>query len=187
MLKDNWKDIFIMVLKFFAIYYLCYYFSLAIIGLSSKEGRYSYFISHYLNFIDWTRSSLMYGTKKLLSFFHIETFLVNKYYLKKIGGKGFTLVFECVGYGIMSFWTAFIFTMSGAWNRKIIFWVLGMIIFWMLNVIRLSLFLVAINEGWPMPLGIDHHSWYNLITYSVMFLLIFIFEFKYNKRTHEKK
>jgi hypothetical protein len=36
--------------------------------------------------------------------------------------------------------------------------------------------LVAINRQWAMPLGIDHHTWFNIFAYGAIFGLMFFFE-----------
>ena len=109
------------LIKFLLIFAICYYGTLAIIGLSVPGGYYSSFVEHYLNYVNWLRSSLLNGSKLLLSFFNIKTHLVNNYNLRVIGGRGIRLVYECVGYGVMSFWIAFVAASPGRTKKKLLF------------------------------------------------------------------
>jgi hypothetical protein len=45
-----------------------------------------------------------------------------------------------------------------------------------INQLRIGLFLVAINKGWKMPLGWDHHTWFNIVAYTAIALMIWAFE-----------
>ena len=98
------------------------------------------------------------------------------------GGRGVIIAMDCVGYGVYSFWIAFVAANSGTLWKKIAWIISGLFILWFINVIRITLFLVAINKGWPMPLGIDHHTWFNIAAYGMIFILIWLYD-----RTSENK
>jgi exosortase/archaeosortase family protein len=84
---------------------------------------------------------------------------------------------SCVGYGVYSFWIAFVAANQGTIYKKMRWIIVGIFLLWLINVLRITLLLVAVNNGWPMPLGIDHHTWFNIAAY----LLIFIMIFKYDR------
>ena len=172
----NNKHFIIFLIKFIISFLVFYYGTLAIIGLSSKEGNYNSFISNYFNYIRWLRISLLHGTKLLLHLFGVNTYIASEYNIKKIGGSGVMIVFQCVGYGIMSFWSAFIIAIDDFFSRKIKIWLLGFILFWIMNVCRLSLVLVANNNKWSMPLGIDHHTWFNILSYMFILIMMYFYE-----------
>lgn len=83
---------------------------------------------------------------------------------------------DCVGYGVYSFWIAFVAANSGKPLKKALWIVSGVVALWLINVIRITLFLVAINKGWPMPLGINHHTWFNIVAYLLIFLLMWLYD-----------
>jgi exosortase/archaeosortase family protein len=169
------------------VFILCYFGTLAIIGLSAKEGGYySPFVSNYLNYVGWVRESLLYASKFLLGLFGVDTYLTSQYNLRMVNGSGIVIVYECVGYGIMSFWTAFLVASPGGFKRKLLWWAAGIILFWLLNIIRLSLLLVATNKNWPIPFGWDHHTWFNIIAYAVVLIMIYYFD-KQNGKIQAKK
>lgn len=175
-LKD--KAFLAFVVKFLVTFFVCYFTTLAIIGLAAPEGRYSPFVEKYLDYVSWWRSSLLFGTKYLLQFFGVETYLANKYNIKQVNGRGIVIVYECVGYGILSFWTAFLVALKGRLARKIIWWFIGFSVLWILNVIRLSLLLVVTNKGWTLPLGWDHHTWFSIFAYGAILVMLYYFDSK---------
>ncbi len=94
------------------------------------------------------------------------------------------MVYSCVGYGIMSFWGAFILANTAALKRKLLWIIGGWLVIWCINVIRVCLLLVSINNNWSMPFGWDHHTWFNVVAYFFLFVLIYFYdhsEKRYNK------
>lgn len=85
---------------------------------------------------------------------------------------------SCVGYGVYSFWIAFVAANTGTFWKKIRWIGMGLLILWFINVIRITLFLLAINKGWPMPLGLDHHTWFTIVAYGMIFILIWLYDKK---------
>ena len=59
------------------------------------------------------RASLLWGAKGLLALFNYKTYLPDKYHLLMKGGSGVHIVYSCIGYGVMSFWGAFIIANTG--------------------------------------------------------------------------
>ena len=173
------------VIKFLLIFAISYYGTLAIIGLSVPGGYYSPFVEHNLNYINWIRSSLLNSSKLLLSFFKIDTYLATNYNLRVVGGRGIRLVYECVGYGVMSFWIAFVAASPGRTKKKLFWLIFGLLFIWLLNVIRLSLLLVATDRGWPIPFGWDHHTWFNIFAYLFIFICIYLFNRSNDSRQEE--
>ncbi|MBC7536761.1 MAG: hypothetical protein H7258_13810 [Ferruginibacter sp.] len=174
LLKD--KNFTRFLIKFLLIFAICYYGTLAFIGLAAPGGYYIPFVEHYFNYVSWIRSSLLYGTKVLLSLFSVQTYFASEFNIRMVNGRGIMIVYECVGYGVMSFWIAFIAASEGTFKKKIIWVISGLLIFWLLNICRLSLLLVATNRGWPIPLGWDHHTWFNIVAYIAIFIMMYFFQ-----------
>ena len=164
------------MIRFFLVFSFCYLASLAVIGFSAPGNYYSSFIDHYLNFISWIRASLLFGTKMMLKLFGIETYYVDEYVLRKVNGRGVKLVYGCIGYGIMSFWIAFITASSKQWIKKLKWITGGLLLIWLINISRISLLLVATNDNWKMPLGWDHHTWFNLVAYIAILIMMYFFD-----------
>jgi exosortase/archaeosortase family protein len=133
---------------FLVVFCICYYGTLAVIGLSTPGGRYNAFVENF-NYVDNIRASLLSGTKMLLSLF---------------------------GYGVMSFWIAYTVAAKASLKKKILWLAGGLTALWLINIIRLSLVLSAAQYKWKMPFGMDHHTWFNIVAYGAIFLMIYLFE-----------
>jgi len=173
--------------RFIFIFAVCYLGSLAVIGLSAQNGYYSPFVDHYLNFISWIRMSLLFGTKTLLKVFGVDTYYASEYILRKVNGRGIKLVYGCIGYGVMSFWIAFVTAFSTSLLKKIK-WVLGgLLLIWLINITRIALLLVATNNNWQMPFGWDHHTWFNIVAYIAIFVMMYFFDKNLDQKSEPEK
>ncbi len=93
-----------------------------------------------------------------------------------VNGKGISIVYSCLGFGVMSFWTAFALAAEGTKKSRLIWLFAGLVSLWLLNVLRITLVLIAANKGWRFPFGWDHHTWFNIIAYAFIFVLIYFHE-----------
>ena len=152
-----------------------YFGTLAIIGLSTPENQYSSFIATYLNFIDPLRHSLLYGAKGFLSLLGHSAYLFDNYTLA-MQGSGVRMVYSCIGYGVMSFWIAFVVANKGNWKKKLTWIIAGLTDLWCINVLRVALLLLAANKHWTIPFGWDHHTWFNIFAYALIFTLIYFYD-----------
>jgi exosortase/archaeosortase family protein len=161
---------------FITVFLFCYYGALFLTGITVPGGNYSPFVEKYFDISSWLRSSLIFATKTFVSILGIETIRVDDYVLKAVGGRGVRIVYSCLGFGVMSFWFAYIVANIASLKKKIV-WVFGGLLFlWILNVLRISLVLIAGNKGWTFPFGWDHHTWFNIVAYLVIFAMIYFFE-----------
>ena len=164
------------IAKFLLIFGVAYFGTLAVIGLSAEEGYYSPFVATYLDYVSGIKHSLLYGIKFLLSLFGMQTQIEPAFTIRIVGGRGVIIAMDCVGYGVYSFWMAYVAANSGTFAKKT-WWILGgLFLLWFINLTRICLFLVAINKNKTMPLGIDHHTWFNIVAYGAIFAMMFFFE-----------
>lgn len=170
------KTLLLYFIKFLGLFCFLFYGTEAIIGFSSPGNHYSPFVAHYLNFIDPFRRFILSTSKSFLSFFGVETHFADDFTLTKTGGRGVRMVYSCIGYGVISFWIAFVFANTGSWQKKVVWMVGGCIALFTINVLRISLLLVAINKGWPIPFGWDHHTWFNIVAYALIFAMIYFYD-----------
>ncbi len=183
LLKD--KTFVKFVLKFLALFGIFYYGTLLVIGLAAQGGMYSAFVDKHLDYVSGITRTLVGGTRGLLQIAGIETYTLPNFIIRITGGTGVRIAFDCVGYGVMSFWLAFVLASKGRAVRKLIWVLIGWIILWFININRIALLLLAYNRDWKMPLGIDHHTWFNIVAYGAIFLMMYIFE-KDNRKISEK-
>ena len=167
---------FLYILKFAGIFCVCYYGTIAMIGLAAPGGYHVPFIEKYLDYVHWIKLSLMYGPALILSLFGINTHMDPGYLIHFAPGEGVVIAMDCVGYGVYSFWIAFIAANTGTWMRKAKWILFGLLGLWFINVLRVTLLLTAINKNWPMPLGLDHHDWFNIFAYLLIFTMIWWYD-----------
>jgi exosortase/archaeosortase family protein len=177
----NEKQVWIYLAKFAGIFCLLYFGTLAVIGLAAYGGLYSPFVDKYLDYVSWIKVSLIQATALILSFFHIQTHTEPGFMLRYEQGRAVIIAMSCVGYGVYSFWIAFVAANKGKFVKKLIWIFFGVFALWFINVLRITLFLTAINKGWPMPLGIDHHTWFNIFAYALIFLMIWGYDRSFKK------
>ena len=170
------KRILLYLLKFAGAFCICYFGTLAIIGLSAPGGYYSSFVAKYLNFIPAFRNSLLLSSKYFLSLLGYEAYQTSDIYLRLAGGGGVQLVYSCLGYGVTSFWLAFVFANTGSWKKKLLWMIGGAALLYIINVIRISLTLLGNSEKWHFPFGWDNHTWFNIVAYLAIFGMIYLFD-----------
>lgn len=166
----------IYLLKFAVIFCVLYFGTLAVIGLASPVGWYSPFVDHHMDYVSWLKNSLINASQFILSLLSVHTVKEPGFVLAYPSGKAVVIAMDCVGYGVYSFWVSFVVANKGRWVKKMIWVVGGLLALWFINTIRITLVLVAINKGWPMPLGIDHHTWFNICAYLLIFLMIWLYD-----------
>jgi exosortase/archaeosortase family protein len=96
-------------------------------------------------------------------------------------------VYSCIGYGLISFWIAFIFANPVHWKKKIKWGTIGVVSIFIINVIRISLLLIVINNKWPNGINVDSHTLFNIVAYCLIFLLIFLFDRSEKKSNADTK
>ena len=166
----------IYLVKFFAVFCIAYYGTVAVEGLASPGNLYSPFIQHYLDYPSWLRASLLNGSKLLLSLFGFATIIPDSYHLQIVNGISVQLVYACLGVGVTSFWLAFVVANKGSWLKKAIWIFGGTVCIWLINVTRISLVLVAANKKQHTIFGLDNHTFFNVCSYIAIFVLIFFYD-----------
>lgn len=176
MFNYNYKSVsLVYILKFSAIFCTCYFGTLAVIGLSAPGGFYSPVVQNYFDYTSWLRNSILHASKWLLSVFNYDTVIDGRYLLKVKEGYGVRIVYSCLGVGIMSFWIAFIAANKGILTKKLEWMSAGLLLIWLANITRISLLLVALSNHWSTPF-FDHHTWFNIFVYSLIFGLIYFYD-----------
>jgi exosortase/archaeosortase family protein len=163
-------------LKFGGLFCLFYFGTLLVIGLSSKENLYSPFVDRYLDFITPLRSSILRSADYLLQSFHYPTSWIDEFTVGITGGQSVRMVYSCVGYGVLSFWAAFVLANDGSILKKVLWLLAGWSLLWVLNVLRIYFLLLALNQNRSTLFGMDHHTLYNIVAYLFIFLMIYFYD-----------
>ena len=162
-------------IKFAGAFCILYFGTKLIIGLTVAGGYYSPLVAKYLDYPAILRSSLLNGTRLLVGIVGYDTYLKDAYHITIVNGHGVHLVYACLGYGLLSFWVAFIFANKGSSFKKAAWMTGGCLIIWLINVIRISLVLVSTNEHWKLHLSLEHHTLFNAVVYFFIFFMIWLF------------
>lgn len=171
--------------KFLLCFGLLYYGTRAMIGITAPGGFYWAFADRYLDYVSWLRTLLMNTSRMVLELAGYDIYMKDAYTIRMQGGLGVHVVYSCLGYGVMSFWTAFIFANKGTFRQKS-FWILtGLLVIFSVNVGRICIMLVAVNKKWKSLFSLDNHTWFNIIAYALIFLLMWLFD-RSNKRPGER-
>lgn len=175
-MMNNHRAFLFFLLKFLGIFALLYGGTLLVIGLSASDGYYSPFVAKHLDYVSGLKNIIIQHVGMVVSWWGFNTAVEPGFLIRVVGKRGVIIAMDCVGYGVYSFWIAYILTNSVSWLRKLIWLPVGLLLLWSINIGRISMFLVSINKNRPMPLGIDHHTWFNLVAYGAIFLMMFVVE-----------
>lgn len=172
------------VARFIGIFLLLYFGTLLIIGLSSKDNHYSPFVARYLDYITPLRRAVLSSANSVVRLLGFQTRFTDQYTVVPYGGRGVRMVYSCVGYGVMSFWAAFVLANRGSFFFKLRWAFTGLIALFVLNFLRISLLLLADVRHWDTPFGIDHHTLFNFVAYGLIFWFMYLYSRSRKNRTN---
>lgn len=143
-----------------------YYFNIGFIGLTSPGGYYIHFLDQHFNYIKFWREFNIATSATILEIFgyHVST---NEFRLHVEGKAGFILVYSCLGYGILSLFSAFVLAYPKPIKEKIYVLLTGIITFQALNTVRLILIALYWKPA-PMLLKINVHEIFNSMVYMII-------------------
>jgi exosortase/archaeosortase family protein len=164
------------LLKFFILAGGLYYFNIFFIGITDPKGHvYSSFLANHLDYIAWLRSSLLHTANFITKAFGLNTYVADIYTLKVAYGRGIKIGLTCIGYGLISFWIAFIVAQNSIWIKKLIWSVLGLVAIWLINCVRVAVLLIALQNKWEVNKYIEHHDLFNLVAYLLILIMIYLY------------
>ena len=117
--------------KFILSFCVLYYGTIAFIGISSPGGFYIPFADKYINYVAWLRAGLLYSSKFVIELFHFQISLPDAYTIKIQNGNGVHIGYDCIGYGVLFFWVAFVFANNIPVVNKVKWMVGGVAIIWL--------------------------------------------------------
>ena len=173
------RSFYLFLVKFLSMFLIFYYGTRFVISASAPNGSF-YFpsIEKYFDYISWMRNLLLQGASLIAQLFGYKTQYEDPFLIRVVNGRGVFVAFSCVGYGVMSFWSAYVLANRWIFPFTLIWLIVGNLVIVTINIFRIGLFLVAINKNVNFPFGIDHHTWFNIVAYVAIFALIFFYEKK---------
>ncbi|RTL56942.1 MAG: exosortase/archaeosortase family protein [Sphingobacteriales bacterium] len=170
------------VLQFLGWFILFYWGTEIIWGLTTPHHYYIPWLNHYFNYIMLNRVIVLESSRKILEASGYYMFSPQPDVLTISGEYGIILNYSCLGFAIISFWMAFVITHHGSWWFKIIWAIIGLAIIIVCNIARVCLVLLSGLEHWSLPFRLDHHTWYNIITYAAIIVLAFFYNYFVTKK-----
>lgn len=162
--------------KFILVFCVLYYGTIGLIAVTSPGGYYSEFLHKYFDYVSLLRSALLHSSKFFLSILGFKVDIADSQSLKMDSGSGVHIGYDCIGYGVLFFWMAFIFANKVSFKKKIKWIFSGIIIIWIINVLRISLLLLAIEKNWHAFFSINNHTAFNIVAYAAIFTMIYFFD-----------
>jgi exosortase/archaeosortase family protein len=163
------------LVKFILLFALLYFFNIAFIGITSQGNFYISFLDKHLNYINWLRDFILHTSNFITRIFGFDTKVEEPYLLRIQNGPAVRMVYACIGYGVFSLWTAFVIAYEGKLKQKLLWFVIGCVTIFVVNCFRVSMFLIALEKKWNVNRFIEHHDLYNIISYLLIFLLIYFY------------
>lgn len=161
-------------IKFIIVLVAFYYFNILYLGVTDPKNYYSPFLDRHLNYISWFISSILLTAKFINNAFGLDPVVAGI----KIGitkGASVLLNFACLGFGIMSFWLAFIIAHKGGWKKKLAWCLTGILTIWFINCWRIAILLLALQNRWKGNKYFDHHDLFNIAAYVLILKLIYLY------------
>jgi exosortase/archaeosortase family protein len=104
--------------------------------------------------------------------------------IRFVGGRGVHIGYDCIGYGVLSFWAAFILANQASLGKKIKWLMAGLVVIFTINVFRINLLLLSVNRNWASSLQMDNHFWFNVFAYTAIFTMIYLYDKQGRARSH---
>ncbi|MDB5120223.1 MAG: hypothetical protein JWN56_1441 [Sphingobacteriales bacterium] len=160
------------VLVFLSTYIFLDYFSVFYMGITSPGNYYSNFLDNHLNYVRGLRHFLISSTASILQHWGYNVTTTDTM-LHAYNVGGFNIVYSCLGFGLMSFFLAFVIAYPKPLKSKLIFGLVGLITIQILNILRLLL----ITLYWTKSVfagRINHHTLFNVLLYIILLFTIII-------------
>jgi len=159
------------LISFPLLFFIFYGFNIGYIAITSPGGLYLSFLDEHCNYIELWRNLYIATAAKTLELmgYTVYTTDIN---LKVQGHSGFRLVYSCLGYGIMSCFSAFVLSFPKPLHSRLVFLLTGLTTIISLNLCRFILLPIFYNPKISI-LSANHHDIFNGVLYIILLLLIY--------------
>ena len=166
------------ILVFLILFVVFYYFNIFFFGITSQGHHYYAFFDEHLNYIRLLRHILLRSSAQIIKWLGY-TAITNDIELLVAGRGTIQLVYTCLGFGIMSFFTAFVIAYPKKLKPKLIFLITGILTIQILNIARF----VLLALFWDKKTGkiLDHHTIFNICIYIIIAISLY-FWIKYDDK-----
>ncbi len=170
------------VFLFTVFFVLFYYFNIFYMGITAPGNYYSSFLDEHVNYIRGFRAMLIGVSAFILRALNY-TIYTSEFTMHAYGIGGINVVYSCLGFGVMSFFAAFIIAWPGkSLKSKSLFLILGLIGIQLLNIARFILITLFWKSS-SLPFKMDHHTLFNWILYIILLGSIFLWTNTYQNQS----
>ncbi len=153
------------------------------VGIVSPGGKgYSPFLDQYANIPDWATYFISKSAKGILTLLGYEVFQRRPDNITIAGSKGVTILWACLGFGVMSCWVAFVTAHKAAATFKGKWVAIGLSLITLLNIVRIAMIALANHHHWTAFQALDPHQTFNIASYVLILGLMgwFVVRYKQN-------
>ncbi|MBC7743681.1 MAG: exosortase/archaeosortase family protein [Flavobacterium sp.] len=141
-------------------------------GITAPGNYYSQFLDDHLDYIRQFRILLIFLSSLIIKMLGYQVF-TSETTLHVFNAGGINVVYSCLGFGVMSFFVAFVI----AWpeksiKEKLLFIPIGLILIQTLNIARFILVAILWRRS-SMRGTLDHHTLFNIILYLILLAVIY--------------
>ncbi|WP_462264898.1 exosortase Y [Mucilaginibacter sp.] len=158
-------------ITFVVLFALLYGFYLFYLGITVPGNLYSPFLDHHLNFISGLRFILIQSSSAVLQACGYPT-KTTEFQLMVPAHNIIIIGYDCLGFGVMCFFTAFVLAYPKPLLQKLIFLGAGLLIIQLLNILRFIL--LTLHWHRSKVYIADQHTVFNIVIYVLIMASIFI-------------
>ncbi len=170
------------ILRFLFVFFVLKIGFIAYIGILSPGGKaYSPFLEHYVNV---PAGFTYFICKCAIGLLKLGGYSVYQKAANNVtihGSRGINIIWACLGFGVLSFWTAFITAHRATGKFKLKWIVIGIVLITGINIIRIALIALGLHHNWKAFNAIEPHFAFNVVTYIAIFILTAWFIARYKK------
>lgn len=157
-------------IRFLVLFIAFYTFNLFYNGLMLPGGNYNAYLAQHFNYVQGLRNILLNASAAGLQLLGYPT-KINNYSLLAIGYNKINLAYDCLGFGVMSFLTAFLLTYPSKSKTKLKLFFILIFGFQLLNISRF-MFLALFWKGEGIG-RINHHTVFNAFIYVLLAVTLY--------------
>jgi exosortase/archaeosortase family protein len=160
------------------------------VGIISTGGKfYSPFLAKYFNFPHWLTIVVAKSSSLFLQLLGYSVHQANPANISINGATGVTIVWPCLGMAPISLWIGFIAAHRYKTSYKLKWIIAGIGIIFLVNVLRIAVIALSYYHKWFSLEHFNAHTSFNILTYAIILLLMYIFikDFNFKKNARALK
>ncbi|MEB0260624.1 MULTISPECIES: exosortase Y [unclassified Mucilaginibacter] len=179
--KPKLNPVLVFVLKFLCLFGLFYGFYIVYLSITTPGGTYISFFDKHLNFISDLRYILIESSARVLNILGYQT-RTNINQLLIVGHNILHIGFDCLGFGVMCFFSSFVVSYPGSFKSKLSFCAMGLVTIQLLNISRFVLLGLYWKHNTNVYLS-DHHTIFNIVVYILIAISLYFYTRYQDKAT----